>query len=335
MLRILIITHCHDKSSTLGKIISKRFNNYNVKFTLISKAKTGIVRFIDVLIRGFFHSFINDIILIDVFAYRAFVYDSLAILYGKIASKRIIAYVHDGSIAEYIDSMPRWYKFILSLPDVLITPNDYLGSVLEQRGIKVHQYIPNFIDQSKYTLKLREKLKPKFLYMRGMDALYNPQMAVKAFAIVQDKYPDASISFVSNKGKQTDSCKKLVNELGLKNVKFKGKIEKEKVGNLISDYDIYLNTNNVDNMPVTIIEVWATGLPIIATNVGGIPYIMQNEENGILVEPNDYKAMGLACLRLLKSPDLVLKLTSRGLLSSKEYLWQNISPLWKEVLGIR
>ena len=332
MVKILVVSHCHERYSTLGKILANKLASDYLVFTLISKAKTGFGRFLDILFNGFPLVLKNEIILVDIFGYRAFIYDSLAILYGKIASKKIIVYVHGGDMAEWIDKYPRWYKYILSLPELVITPNKYLGLILEERGIKVHMHIPTFIDEKNYTFNLRTKINPNILYMRGMHRLYNPKMAIKAFSIIKKKIPNAKLTFVTNYCKEVKEYKNLVNKLELKDIEFIDRVKKEEVGMLINQFDLYIQTNNIENMPISILESWACGVPVVATNVGGVPFIADDGSDSILIAPNDYKSMAISCIKIINDSMLAERLSKQGRKKSMMYTWGAVSVEWRNIL---
>ena len=173
---------------------------------------------------------------------------------------------------------------------------------------------------------------PRFLYLRGMLPLYNPQMALRAFALVQARYPDASITLAGRPGEDFDPCQALVRELKLQNVDFPGLVPKHEIAALAERHDIHLHTNRVDNMPVTILEMWASGLPVVATSVGGVPRLVQNGVDALLVPSEDHRAMADACFALLSEPELAGRLSSNGRARVEQLTWSRVKPLWERVL---
>ena len=77
----------------------------------------------------------------------------------------------------------------------------------------------------------------------------------------------------------------------IQKVKFMGYLRKFEWLEITRDHDIFINTSTIDNMPVSILEMMALGLPIISTNVGGIPFILKGKKNSLLVDNNDCKSM--------------------------------------------
>ena len=85
---------------------------------------------------------------------------------------------------------------------------------------------------------------------------------------------------------------RLAKELNITNhLKITGKVKRKDWIELSKKYDIFINTSQVDNHPVTLLEIMALGLPIVTTNVGGIPFIIKNKKNGLLVNSNNAEEM--------------------------------------------
>ena len=128
------------------------------------------------------------------------------------------------------------------------------------------------------------------------------------------------------------NVRKLVGELGLDDaVSFPGFLDmhnKIRIGNSV---DIFLNTNNIDNMPVTVLEACAMGLPVVATKVGGIPDLLTDEETALLVPDNDVESMAAAIYRLLNEPGLPGRLSANGRQLAECTSWSNVYPKWKRV----
>ena len=81
---------------------------------------------------------------------------------------------------------------------------------------------------------------------------------------------------------------KLIENYNLKDsVTITGVLKKEAWHKISVKSDILINTTNIDNTPVSLMEAMALGLPVISTNVGGIPFLIENYVDGILVKKND------------------------------------------------
>ncbi|HEY0385883.1 MAG TPA: glycosyltransferase family 4 protein, partial [Pyrinomonadaceae bacterium] len=119
-------------------------------------------------------------------------------------------------------------------------------------------------------------------------------------------------------------------DLKLCNVSFTGRIRPEEMPALCDCADIYLNASNVDNMPLSILEAFAAGLPVVTSNAGGIPYVVQHEKTGLLVEMDDHQGMAAAAIRLLEDEELAARLTRNARAECGRYKWDVMRESWLE-----
>ena len=94
---------------------------------------------------------------------------------------------------------------------------------------------------------------------------------------------------------------------------------------------LMLNPSTVDNMPNSVLESLASGVPVVTTNVGGIPFIVEHERTALLVPARDYQAMAAAVVRLLKQNELREQLVRGGLKYVEQYSWPVVRKLWINV----
>jgi len=85
----------------------------------------------------------------------------------------------------------------------------------------------------------------------------------------------------------------------------------------IPDYydqsDFMLNASNIDNMPMSILEAFSSGIPVISTEAGGIPYIIRDGENGMLVSLDDDQAMAEKAIYLLENQRVAERIAEQAL----------------------
>ena len=261
---VLVITPCHPKYiQTPGALIAHKLQQEGVRVGILSRAKSSWGRLLDIVFRGFFLLPQYDGVLVNVYGERAFVYETAAILYGRFWKKHVVALVHSGLMPKFVQKWPRWTRIILSQSNLVLVPHGFLKDTLSDLGIRIDAVLPNFIELEKYKFRERTPLEPRFLFLRGIHPIYNPEMALRAFGLVQRRYPDASLTMAGPEKSDPASCHTLVRELKLRNVQFIGLVPKEEIPALADKHDIHLHTNRVENMPVSIIEMWACGLPIV------------------------------------------------------------------------
>src|SRR5262245_24424620 len=333
---ILVVTHCAPQGlPQQGSLIAEQLREIGAKVGVLGRAKSGWGRLLEIVSYSFLLVPRYDVLLVDLFGLRAFVYESVAILCARLWRKRIVAVLRNGFMQDFVERWPRWTRFILSQPDLVLVPHYFLKKELSTIGLRIDGMIPNFVKLENYRFRERSVLSPRFLYLRGMHPFYNAPMALRAFALVQQKYPNAELTMAGKEGQDSDDCRSLVQSLKLRNVHFRGIVPKKDIPGLADEHDIYLHTNRVDNMPVSIIEMWACGLPIVCTNVGGMQYLVRNGIDGIFVESEDYEAMADACFELLSNNELAKTLSCNGRARALELTWECVRPMWEEALMLR
>jgi len=275
---------------------------------------------------------VTVVALVDVFGHRAFLYEAIAILYGRLFGRRVVAMLRGGWMDDFIRTWPRLSCWVLKKADLLLSPHGFLAERLTELDLQIGLVIPNIIDHRVYRYRERTVLEPKFLYLRGTHPLYNPEMCLRAFAIIQARYPAASLTLAA--GGSLDGCWTLAQELNLRNVSFTGLVPKDQIPFLADQHDIYIQANRIENMPVTVLEMWASGLPVVGTSVGGMPYLVHHEENGLLVPSEDHEALASACCRLLEDKDLALKLVRSARIRVQEFCWEKVRGRWADALQL-
>ena len=109
-------------------------------------------------------------------------------------------------------------------------------------------------------------------------------------------------------------------------VTFTGRLENERMADLYRRARVLLNPSLADNMPISLLEAMASGTPIVTTNVGGIPYLVEHEKTALLVAPREPDAMAAATLRLVREPALAERLRVAGLEAARCYTWASVQP---------
>jgi len=316
----------------MGSLVAGRLSQSQTRICILGRAKTGWGRLLNTIFSGLLLVPRSDVILVDVFGGRAFVYESAAILYSHLCKKRVVAMLHSGNMPDFVERWTRWTRFVLFKPALVLAPHSFLQLQLSALGLRIDGIIPNFIELENYPFRERAVLAPRFLYLRGMHSFYNAPMALKAFALIQDKYPEALLTLAGPEGEDSECCRALISTLNLRNVYLVGIVPKKEIPALADRHDIHLHTNRVENMPVSIIEMWACGLPIVGTEVGGMPHLVRNGQDGLLVESEDYHAMAGACLELLANQKLAQTLSSCGRARAKQLAWEHVRPAWERAL---
>lgn len=253
-----------------------------------------------------------------------------AMLVARLYGKGVILNYHSG---EAEDHLARWRHTAvptMRLAHEIVVPSPYLVAPFAHYGLRARSVL-NFVDLEQLPFRCRVAPRPVFLSNRNLEPLYNVACTLRAFARIQRALPEASL-IVAGDGSSRAGLEGLAGSLGLQGVEFVGRMAPEQMGSLYDRADIYLNSSNIDNMPLSIIEAFAAGLPVVTTNAGGIPFVVRDGQNGLLVDCDDDRAMADAALRLLGEPSLAARLasTARDECLTK-YVWPAVRTEWERV----
>jgi glycosyltransferase involved in cell wall biosynthesis len=320
-----------------GQILSDLFEKAGCNIISASSKLNRYARLADILATLATNRKRTQVVVIEVYSGPSFVVEDIASQLSKLLGQRVILWLHGGALPEFAARYPQWVSRVLSRADAIVAPSPFLARSFEAMGFEV-RVIPNVIDLSKYTYRHREKVDPRLFWMRSFHPVWNPCMAVRVLALLKESAPEATLVMAGqDKGIQSD-VEELARRLGVADsVRFAGFLDdaaKDREGALA---DIFINTNQVDNMPVALVEAWAMGLPVVTTSVGGIPDMISHGNSGLLVPRDDDQAMVRAIQSLLNDPSMASHLSANGRSLAARSSWGEVKFQWEqlfsEVLG--
>lgn len=246
-------------------------------------------------------------------------------LYGR---KSILNY-RSGEAEDHLET---WRTAVPTIrwADEVVVPSGYLVDVFARYGLRARA-IHNIVELDRFTYRERHPLRPVFLTSRLLEPLYNVPCVLRAFAIIQQSYPDARLTIAADGFLRRD-LEALAGELKLRNAEFLGFVKFEDMPALYDAADIYLSATSIDNMPSSLTESMACGLNVVTTDGGGaIPYIMTNEVTGLIVDRDDHEALAAGAIRLLNDNDFALRLVRNAHESTKKFTWPYIRDQWLDL----
>ena len=263
-------------------------------------------------------------------SYWSFVLAPLpAMLVGRLYGKKVILNYHSGEAEDHLTRSPVAVR-LMGLADDIIVPSEYLVDVFARFGIRARAIV-NFVEVARIPYRRRTALAPRFLANRNLEPLYNVPVVLRAFAHVQTEYPAAEL-VVAGFGSQRGMLESLARELGLRNVTFVGRVPQDEMGALYDAADIFLNGSDIDNMPLSILDAFAAGVPVVTTDAGGIPYMVRDGVNGCLVSRGAYAAMAQSSLRLLRDDGLATRIADTARQECLDrYSWPVVAKQWEEL----
>jgi len=267
-----------------------------------------------------------DIVHVFSASYFSFILAPLpAVLVAKLLGKPVVMNYRSGQAPDHL-KRSRIARAALRWVDRNAVPSRFLHEVFAGFGI-ASQVIPNIVDLERFRFREREALRPHLLSTRNFEGLYNVACTLRAFKRVQDRYADATLTLVGA-GAQDTALRALATELGLRHVRFVGRVPPSEIWRYYAEADIYLQTPDIDNMPSSILEAFASGCPVVATRAGGVPAILTDTVHGLLVPCNDDEAAATAVFRLLNEPDLAARLARTAREGCEQYRWEKVRAQW-------
>ena len=240
----------------------------------------------------------------------------------------VVVNYRGGEAQVFFQKAYRWVKHSLDKTDVIIVPSGFLEAVFSEYD-HVTTIVPNIINLSRFSArpsidKTHHTVTPHIVVTRNLEAIYDNATAIRAFHCVQQSIPGAKLT-VAGAGPEKDMLNQLVAELGLQDVvRFTGRIDNDAIAALYQSADMMVNASLVDNMPISILEALASGVPVVSTDAGGIPYLVENGKTALLVSKKDPVAMADAMLRILQDSELANTLRDNGIASLERYTWGSV-----------
>lgn len=297
--------------------------HYLQRIKYVRTIVTSIAYVLSLLARVFKY----DVIHVFSASYLSFVLaPSPAILIGKLYRRKVLLNYHSGEAADHLQRWQRTAIPTIRLVDSIIVPSEYLVRVFADFGLSATA-IYNLIDTSRFRFRERSPLKPLFLSNRNLESHYGVDRVLRAFAIIQERIPDASLT-VAGDGSQNSALKTLAHDLKLQNTQFVGQIAPERIADVYDAADIFLNGSEIDNQPLSILEAFSCGLPVVTTDAGGIPDIVQDQRTGMVVSRGDHVEIANRAITLLENPSLAKQIVERARQECLKYSWQAVRDAW-------
>ena len=220
----------------------------------------------------------------------------------------------EGRVEKIISTV--YFKLGLSIP-VALSP-EVRATIVSFYGLKEAQVpmIYNGVDLGKCLPKENYSLaKPaRLLHIGRFNAQKNHKGLLEAFAKIAESCPDCVLQLIGD-GELREETQQLAVTLGIRDkVLFLG--NQTDIYPFLQEADIFLLPSVFEGMPMTIIEAMGTGLPIVASKVGGVPDMLEDGTSGLLV-PCDPDAVAQSVLQLLEQEELRKKLGTNALQGSR------------------
>lgn len=270
---------------------------------------------------------------IDVYSGAAFFWaEAVAFALHRLGKPYVLT-LHGGALPEFARERRARTRRLLGSAAAVTAPSAFLFDEMRQYRPDL-RLIPNAIDVARYQFRLRDGAQPRLVWLRAFHAIYDPSMAVRAYALVRKQRPGVTLEMIGpDKGDGSlEQARAAAAELDVP-VQFHGRVPKSEIASWIDRGDIFLNTTTIDNTPVTVVEAMACGACIVSTNAGGVPRLVEDGADGLLVKPGRPDEMAAAIGRILTERPLAARLSRTARAKAESFDWSAVLPQWTALLG--
>ena len=236
-----------------------------------------------------------------------------AIWMAKLLKKPVVVNYRGGDARNFMKES--WHLVAPTIRKTpVIVPSAYLRRMFEQYRVEA-VIVPNILDLQRFDFKQKQQGQsdaPHLVVTRNLEKIYGVDSVLRAFALIKAEHNGARLT-VAGTGPEESELKALAVSLGLQDaVTFTGRLELEEIAALYQQADIMLNASTIDNSPNSLIEAMASGVPVVSTNIGGIPDLVTHGQSALLVTPGKPAEMAVAALRILADDEIKEKLVTHG-----------------------
>ncbi|MCZ7663029.1 MAG: glycosyltransferase family 4 protein [Thermoleophilia bacterium] len=276
-----------------------------------------------------------DVAAVDVFSGQAFIWAQAACAALRLAGKPYVLALRGGNLPVFARRRPRSVRSLLTSAAAVIVPSGFLAREMRPyRGSL--RLLPNPIELSRYPYVCRDHVRPRLIWLRAFHQIYNPSLAPRVLALLAPHHPDVELCMIGrDKGDGSlQAMLAVAKSLGVRErITLPGGVPKDEVPRWLAQGDVFLNTTDFDNAPVSVIEALACGLCVVSTDAGGIPDLLRHEGDALLVPAGEAEAMARAVDRVLSEPGLSGRLSRRARATAEAFDWAFILPRWESLLS--
>lgn len=271
---------------------------------------------------------------VDVFSGSAFLWAEAVCTLLRWLGKPYILTLHGGNLPIFAKRWPGRMLRLLNTANAVTVPSAFLLEQMRNYHSDL-RLIPNALDLSSFEFRQRKNIRPRLIWVRAFHKIYNPSLAPKVVHLLEDQFKDTRLFMVGpDMGDGTlQDAKNTTASLGVsEQISFVGAVPRSQVHQWLAEGDIFINTTNIDNAPISVIEAMACGLPVVSTNVGGIPYLLADGLDALLVPPDNPNAMATAIRRLLKDTKITSEISNNARQRATQFDWPIILPQWESLI---
>jgi glycosyltransferase involved in cell wall biosynthesis len=273
------------------------------------------------------------VVVVDVFSGPSFLMAELATRLARLRGRRVVLFLHGGGLGDFAATRRRRVERVLAGADDVLAPSEFLAEVFRPWGYDV-RVVPNVVAAAEQGSPPRSAARPTMLWMRTFHEHYDPLTAVRALALIAERLPDARLTMAGADHGLLEATRREAERLGVGDrIDFPGYLSGDAKVRALRDHDLFLNTNVVDNTPVSLLEACGAGMVPVATAVGGVPHLVHDDVDAVLVPPGDAAAMAGAVAGLIDDPGRYSRLSRGAVELAGRSSWPEVRTRWFAELG--
>jgi L-malate glycosyltransferase len=318
---------------SVGEELAARLADRGYAVRTTSGRRMRVCRLLDMVATVSRYRACYEVAQVDVYSGAAFLYAEAVAGLLRLLRKPYVLTLHGGDLPTFGRRWPRRVERLLRSATAVTTPSRYLRE--QMRGYRDDiRLLPNAVEVSAYPFHIREQPRPRMLWLRAFHRIYNPKLGPAVLARVAASSPNAQLTMIGRDKKdgsleETERAAAALRVQG--RLAFPGAVPNHDVPTWLAAADVFLNTTDVDNAPVSVLEAMAAGLCIVSTNVGGIPHLLEDGCDALLVPPRDPEAMAQAVRRILTEPGLAAVLSQNARAKAENLDWSVVLPQWEDL----
>jgi glycosyltransferase involved in cell wall biosynthesis len=330
---LLAGNHLSSHGGSRGPIedLAERLAKQGYSCLCVSRYRNGLIRGADLLSATVIHRSRYDIGFVDLYSGRAFLWGEAISTALQLLGRPFVVTLHGGGLPEFARTRGDRVRRCLARASAVTAPSRYLLEQMSPYRSDI-RLLPNPIDLSTHPFRHRDKAALRLVWVRAFHKIYNPQMAARAMALL----PDADLTMIGGDrgdGSLRDTVA-IADKLGVADrMRFTGAVKRDQVSSYLQSADIFVNTTNYDNTPVSVIEAMACGLCVVSTSAGGVGYLIEDGVDGLLVRPDDAKSMAEAVRAVSEDPGLAARLSRNARAKVEKFDWTYVLPQWEQLLS--
>ena len=325
--------HSSNKNPTYSLNLISRLTAAGFHVVETSSKSNKLLRYIDMWTTLIKHRKNCDFVLIDTYSTWNYYFAITLAWWARRFKLKYIPILHGGNLPRRLKTNPKQIKRYCAKAYCTVSPSAYLAEEFKKAGIENIEIVPNALDIEKFQFSSGQSQTARLIWLRSFIPIYNPQLAIRAFKLVKEEFSHAELT-MAGPGEESllNQCKELAVSLDLE-IDFKGKLDQQEWIALAKEHDIFVNSSNFDNMPLSVIEAMAMGLAVVSTDVGGIPHLINDEHDGLLATAHDAESLAGAIAKLLTDTHLRAELIIKARSKVEAYNWEAVIEKWRTVLN--